>query len=87
MLFMLHIYFIFIYLVCDILLIYTASDILTSPVHKWMWQVHPNKPNIHLVDPAVFRKFKNKLEEVKAGVVRLKLAFCMTCAVRVLVLA
>ena len=32
-----------------------------------MWQVHPNKPNIHFVDPAVFREFKNKLEEVKAG--------------------
>jgi hypothetical protein len=45
-----------------------APDILTSPVHKRMWQVHPNKPNIHFVDPAVFREFKNKLEEVKAAV-------------------
>ena len=43
-----------------------APNILTSPVHKQMWQVHPNKPNIHFVDPAVFYKFKNKLEEVKA---------------------
>ena len=41
-----------------------VPDILTSPVHKWMWQVHPNKPNIHFVDPAVFCEFKNKLEEV-----------------------
>jgi hypothetical protein len=43
----------------------TASDVLTNPVHKKMWQVHPNKSNIHLVDPKVFSEFKDKLEEVK----------------------
>ena len=32
-----------------------------------MWQVHPNKPNIYFINPAVFCKFKNKLEGVKAG--------------------
>jgi hypothetical protein len=45
-----------------------ASDILTSPVHKKMWQAHPVKQNIHFVDPRVFGEFRNKLEEVKAAV-------------------
>ena len=45
-----------------------ASDVLTLPVHKKMWQAHPNKSNIHLVDPSLFGEFKDKLEEVKAAV-------------------
>ena len=45
-----------------------ASDILTSPVHKRMWQAHPVKSNFHLVDPRVFGEFRDKLEEVKAVV-------------------
>ena len=45
-----------------------APDILTSPVHKKMWQVHPNKTNIHLVNPRVLGEFKSKLDDVKAAV-------------------
>ena len=45
-----------------------TSDILTSPVHKRMWQAHPSKSNIHSVDPRVFTDFKDKLEDVKAAV-------------------
>jgi hypothetical protein len=45
-----------------------APDTLTRPVHKRMWQAHPNKSNIHLVDPAVFDEFRDKLDEVKAAV-------------------
>jgi hypothetical protein len=48
---------------------HAASDILTSSVHKEMWQAHPNKTNIHSVDPRVFGKFEDKLEDVKAAVV------------------
>ena len=44
-----------------------ASNILTSPVHKEMWQAHPTKPNIHIVDHIVFREFADKLVEVKAA--------------------
>ena len=46
----------------------SASNILTNPVHKRMWQVHPTKTNIHFVDPDVFREFKDKLEQVRAAV-------------------
>jgi predicted small metal-binding protein len=45
-----------------------ASDTLTRPVHKKMWQAHPSKSNIHLVDPGVFSVFSDKLQEVKAAV-------------------
>ncbi len=45
-----------------------ASKTLTGPVHKRMWHAHPSKSNIHLVDPAVFSEFRDKLEEVKAAV-------------------
>ena len=45
-----------------------VSDVLTTPVHKKMWQAHPSKTNVHLVDPRVFGELKNKLEEVKAAV-------------------
>jgi hypothetical protein len=45
-----------------------TSNVLTSPVHKKMWQVHPNKSNIHFVDPSVFSVFRDKLEDVKAAV-------------------
>jgi hypothetical protein len=45
----------------------TGSDTLTRPVHKRMWQAHPSKSNVHLVDPGVFGKFRDKLEEVKAA--------------------
>jgi len=45
-----------------------VSDILTSPIHKKMWQLHLKKSNIHLIDPRVFGDFKDKLEEVKATV-------------------
>jgi hypothetical protein len=46
----------------------TASNTLTCPVHKRMWQAHLNKQNLHLVNPTEFHEFKNKLEEVKAAV-------------------
>jgi len=45
-----------------------TSDILTSPVHKSMWQVHPSKSNIHSIDPRVLGEFKAKLEDVKGAV-------------------
>jgi len=45
-----------------------ASDTLTRPIHKRMWQAHPDKSNVHLVDPGVFSEFKDKVEEVKAAV-------------------
>jgi hypothetical protein len=45
-----------------------ASDILTTPVHKKMWQAHLNKSNIHFVAPRVFDEFREKLEEVKSAV-------------------
>ena len=45
-----------------------ATDILTKPLHKRMWQVHPTKTNIHSVDPGEFRKFKGKLEDVQTTV-------------------
>ena len=45
-----------------------SSDIVTSPVHKRMWQAHSNTSNVHFVDPGVFSEFKEKLEEVKAAV-------------------
>src|SRR6267154_5179085 len=48
-----------------------ASDTLTRPIHKSMWQVYSNKSNIHLVDPRVFGEFKAKLEKVKAAVMNL----------------
>jgi len=44
-----------------------TSDILTSAVHKSMWQAHPNKSNIHSVNLGVFSKFTDKLKEVKAA--------------------
>jgi hypothetical protein len=44
-----------------------GSDTLTRPVHKRMWQAHPSKSNVHLVDPGVFGEFRDKLEEVKAA--------------------
>ena len=45
-----------------------VSDTLTRPLHKGMWQAHPDKSNLHLVDPGVFSEFKDKVEEVKAAV-------------------
>lgn len=45
----------------------SASNILTNPVHKMMWQGHPTKTNIHFVDPGVFSGFKGKLEDVRAA--------------------
>jgi len=45
-----------------------ACDILTRPVHKRMWQAHPDKSNIHFVDPGVFGEFRDKLADVKAAV-------------------
>src|SRR6267154_1724046 len=45
-----------------------GSNILTRPVHKKMWQVHPTKSNLHSVNPRVFGKFKDKLKDVKAAV-------------------
>jgi hypothetical protein len=45
-----------------------GSDILTSPVHKKMWQANPTKSNIHSVDPRVFSKFKDRLDGAKAAV-------------------
>ena len=45
-----------------------ASDALTRPIHKGMWQAHPDKSNVHLVDPGVFSELKAKLEEVKTAV-------------------
>ncbi|KAF8494365.1 hypothetical protein F5888DRAFT_1805539 [Russula emetica] len=43
------------------------SNILTSPVHKEMWQAHPNRSNIHMVDPRAFGEFRGKLDDVKAA--------------------
>jgi hypothetical protein len=45
-----------------------ASDALTRPIHKRMWQAHPEKSNVHLVDPGVFSEFQDKLADVKAAV-------------------
>jgi len=44
------------------------SNILTRPVHKNMWQAHPTKTNLHIVDPELFREFEEKLEKVKTAV-------------------
>src|SRR6266849_7743818 len=33
-------------------------NILTRPVHKNMWQAHPTKTNLHIVDPELFREFE-----------------------------
>ena len=45
-----------------------SSDIVTSPVHKRMWQAHSNMSNVHSVDPSVFGEFKEKLDDIKAAV-------------------
>ena len=45
-----------------------GSDILTSTIHKKMWQVHPDKPNVHFVEPSVFSEFRGKLEDAEAAV-------------------
>jgi hypothetical protein len=45
-----------------------ASDALMRPIHKRMWQAHPEKSNVHLVDPGVFSEFQDKLVDVKAAV-------------------
>ncbi len=33
-----------------------------------MWQAHPNKANVHSVDPRVFSKFEDKLKDIKTAV-------------------
>jgi hypothetical protein len=38
------------------------------PVHKKMWQAHPNKTNLHSVDSGVLDQFKTKVEEINASV-------------------
>ncbi len=45
-----------------------TTDILSSPVHKKMWQAHPSKSNVHTVDPRVFSELRDKLDDVKAAV-------------------
>ena len=45
-----------------------AADTLTRPVHKKMWQADPIKSNIHHVNPELFSKFSDKLDEVKIAV-------------------
>jgi hypothetical protein len=45
-----------------------TSNILTSSVHKLIWQVHPSKSNIYSIDPRVLGKFKAKLENIKGAI-------------------
>jgi len=45
-----------------------TTDILSSPVHKKMWQAHPSKSNVHTVDPRMFSELRDKLDDVKAAV-------------------
>jgi hypothetical protein len=45
-----------------------TPHILTGPVHKKMWQAHPTKSNLHIVNPRVFGEFRGKVEEVRAAV-------------------
>ncbi len=46
----------------------TTTDILSSPIHKKMWQAHSSKLNIHTVNPRVFSELRDKLNNVKAAV-------------------
>ena len=45
-----------------------ASNILSGPVHKGMWQAHATKSNVHVVNPEVWKKFEHRLGDIKAAI-------------------